>query len=1434
MDAAMTTQSAADVPETGGDCNEGKASQAVSLPDAWRERFRDLITTHLRMDGAMQQQATELFSACYALLAPSIASFGAPESPDDSERAWSACILFVVRKLGPAKAAEEAAAGAGQISPPGSSRSQWPWFTLSELLRATKLTVVDFFKEIANFLPRVSSVMQSAYGDSWEQRLEVKELQANFVHAIVLFNHYKKVHAELFTSPAPSSHPGMAPGSAPPPGAAASQFSREMRFGWLLFLSIKAHLLRRFPDLVTATNAMLCTLVVLIVHVPPSLRRFSFSDPVRFPRRAGRERLVDVVGSLCASYKAADGEVAALLERTHQLMERWLGRQATANACEQQDAGELCTDRLFLFEGLLQDPALLPSVDLVEGAYQEAYVEAGDRALDERMFLSGDSQVIGAVSQLTAASSVGAAKRSMPPPSPLKSAPMGAMNAPSSPFASTMGAGGGGGGAGGSTTITIAPFCSPARSFLTRLGPGGIGGGGGGMGGAGGGGGGGGGGVPGTPISAAMSTAHWLRTVVSASPAEPSLDLLRFLHACDKDVTGAVVTRTTLVSHEIFAAVSQKKRAAAATAATGGGAGGGKGSPGEAGGEKNGAGAGAAGAGDAGKQGGEPAAAGGGAGGSDPADAALWAEQRRQETVKLYYRVLLRMCTSESLRMRSQNLTPLLDNDRFHRALLACSAELVLASHKATAHTFPAVLAPAGVSAFDMDKVMEGFVRYEEGLPGELKRHLNACDERILESLAWEKGSSLYVTVVAARRHLLAEVHRLQLLPEGEEVAGLVGRGGGGKGSGGEGEKGDGTPESKASEAASPPAKLSFAAFSPMKPQDKRAFAHLHASFTTPFQRASAAASAPPGESRSEMLFNQFCQKVLKLAVVRVRSLCERLRLTAAVSEMVFRVVEHAVEGEVQLLFCRHLDQIILSSVYGVCKVSQVAVTFKDIIAQYRKLPHCKPSVFRNVFIDAKPPPADSASKEPVPQHGDIIRFYNEIFVPATKSFLLQLGQGASAAGGGGGAGGGAAGGGGGAGGVGERGAGHGGGLLRSPLIHSSPALAHFQQHQQSPSSVPGASPRRVSSRHNVYVSPLPTSRMEALLASPHRQLSAQLSTQLLGGGLSADPFASPSRHLAAINQRISSTRRLGRLDFSDAMDVDASRASSITPPPPTPVAPIAAPLAATTAAAAATTAASTAPVSAAATTAPVPAPVAAAVNGDDASATPAAAVDAGSPSLDSGRPPLPPAAAASVAAPGSAPAIPVPVAAPAAAPAAAGVAGAAAGAFPVNGTEAADIAEQAAEYAVGNSAGNGEAGQLSYSSGAATMGVESGPMGVGSAAMGAGMGVEMGVGSAGAVDGSWWQQQSAQQQGQQQQEQQQQVQQQQEQQGQYIQGPGQEGQSGQYMQQEYVGGHQGEQQWQPQQQQYQQQQPLQQQQHPQQQYQDQQQQQQQEQYHYQ
>lgn len=98
--------------------------------------------------------------------------------------------------------------------------------------------------------------------------------------------------------------------------------------------------------------------------------------------------------------------------------------------------------------------------------------------------------------------------------------------------------------------------------------------------------------------------------------------------------------------------------------------------------------------------------------------------------------------------------------------MLACSSELVLTAHKTVTLMFPAVLEKTGITAFDLSKVIESYVRHEESLPRELKRHLNSLEERLLESMAWEKGSSMYNSLIVARPVLSTEINRLGLLAE--------------------------------------------------------------------------------------------------------------------------------------------------------------------------------------------------------------------------------------------------------------------------------------------------------------------------------------------------------------------------------------------------------------------------------------------------------------------------------------------------------------------------------------------------------------------------------------------------------------------------------------------------------------------------------------------
>lgn len=221
-----------------------------------------------------------------------------------------------------------------------------------------------------------------------------------------------------------------------------------------------------------------------------------------------------------------------------------------------------------------------------------------------------------------------------------------------------------------------------------------------------------------TPVTSAMTTAKWLREVISSLPEKPSCRLEKFLSSCDTDLTSDITKRVSIILEAIFPT--------------------------------------------------KPSGQWGGPMGLNCTNAfdIPWAEARKMEASKLYYRVLEAICRAESLNANANNLIQLLSNERFHRCLIACSAELVLATHKTVIMMFPAVLESTGLTAFDLSKIIENFVRHEESLPRELKRHLNSLEEQLLESMVWEKGSSLYNSLVVARPSLASEINRLGFLAE--------------------------------------------------------------------------------------------------------------------------------------------------------------------------------------------------------------------------------------------------------------------------------------------------------------------------------------------------------------------------------------------------------------------------------------------------------------------------------------------------------------------------------------------------------------------------------------------------------------------------------------------------------------------------------------------
>ena len=119
----------------------------------------------------------------------------------------------------------------------------------------------------------------------------------------------------------------------------------------------------------------------------------------------------------------------------------------------------------------------------------------------------------------------------------------------------------------------------------------------------------------------------------------------------------------------------------------------------------------------------------------------------------------------------------------------------------------------------------------------------------------------------------------------------------------------------------------------------------------------------------------------------------------SAAAARVTSLLRWCVHEGTPLFHGRHVDQIMLCAVYGVCKVASAAPTFRDVVAAYRRAPHARPDVFRAVPLDPLPTAggaASAANPTPPRRTGDIIQFYNTVFVPAAREQLLALGAGAA------------------------------------------------------------------------------------------------------------------------------------------------------------------------------------------------------------------------------------------------------------------------------------------------------------------------------------------------------------------------------------------------------------------------------------------------------
>ncbi|KAJ0823620.1 putative transcription repressor RB family [Helianthus annuus] len=79
---------------------------------------------------------------------------------------------------------------------------------------------------------------------------------------------------------------------------------------------------------------------------------------------------------------------------------------------------------------------------------------------------------------------------------------------------------------------------------------------------------------------------------------------------------------------------------------------------------------------------------------------------------------------------------------------------------------------------------------------------------------------------------------------------------------------------------------------------------------------------------------------IVNLAAARINGMVERLELSREIRERVHSLFQQILSHRTTLLFNRHIHEIVLCCFYGVAKVSQLSLTFKEICHGYRKQPH--------------------------------------------------------------------------------------------------------------------------------------------------------------------------------------------------------------------------------------------------------------------------------------------------------------------------------------------------------------------------------------------------------------------------------------------------------------------------------------------------------------
>ncbi|XP_043476040.1 retinoblastoma-like protein 1 isoform X2 [Leptopilina heterotoma] len=407
----------------------------------------------------------------------------------------------------------------------------------------------------------------------------------------------------------------------------------------------------------------------------------------------------------------------------------------------------------------------------------------------------------------------------------------------------------------------------------------------------------------------------------------------------------------------------------------------------------------------------------------------------------LFYKILEMILKDEKSKKPNVDITNLITNEVFVQCLFACCLEIVIYSYKNEDRTFPWILSALNIEAYYFYKVIEITVKVEEQLSRDVVKHLNCIEEKILESLAWKKNSPLWLAIESTEGGV----------PSCEDVSlpgfadsieqNIPGHPGLRRIALDRGTHYDiQSPISSASERFQSPISSTGVPKKQLFGDSKssghsllrvggqsvltsKVFYVLPEQTSTPKSTASNSSSQSREATRSKRTGSValFFRKFYNLAAVRMHDLCHNLSIDDEdLKKKIWTIFEYSIKEATCLMRDRHLDQILMCAVYVICKLAKIEKnSFTEIMRCYRLQPQAESHIYRSVLIQNENENDVSGDSEnglnaqvnnvapPTPSNmagtsqnfgseirGDLIKFYNTVYVPPVKEFANRLGIG--------------------------------------------------------------------------------------------------------------------------------------------------------------------------------------------------------------------------------------------------------------------------------------------------------------------------------------------------------------------------------------------------------------------------------------------------------